>query len=607
MAAGKKPVEQAVEMVIKTDKHEYWLGHDAHALIAHVRLAGKAFQLSLGIALEDISGTGRDCTGARTPADVIILALARRAGWEVQRTDGALGEGDTPNAKAAAGYNLNKRSGRPAGSKAPVTSTVGKAKVAAKVEAKRLAAITRLQKAWRARRGRFTSRGTAIVAPKAAAIVELQQFAAFVGGCACSTCGACLRVDKKKSLQIGVAAQWAVVCTGAACTALPRLLHTCAQHAAPWADDFIINTKMHFASVTCAVDFSRANDLLRLAGLGCLSNRGQYRLKEELEGPAAHMVEAKMAAAYAAELARPPTALPRCLMIDAFWDHGRNGTTAVMPFMSSRSGRIVHIESARKKEDGVKSSNELEQRCFAKGLRNPRIASDAFGEIAMDGAKQLVKATEAAHKRASGDGWHHGKCRVKGFRGHVEGFVVRPKPTAVEKEAKEAKKLPKPQPAAKPPELKWPKLAAVTLADARSELEGVGVVLDASTKEEAVRKMHTALVKARHVQLELKALVARYQSALCGEVTNEEVALHHVRGAAVSACVIEVPLSAPEAALKQLTRAFGDAAACSVATAAELESWKLYFAYASLQRRAELSREGRKDTNKDIRKELKEA
>ena len=148
MAAGKKPVEQAVEMVIKTDKHEYWLGHDAHALIAHVRLAGKAFQLSLGIALEDISGTGRDCTGARTPADVIILALARRAGWEVQRTDGALGEGDTPNAKAAAGYNLAKRSGRPAGSKAPVTSTVGKAKV----EAKRLAAITRLQKAWRARR-----------------------------------------------------------------------------------------------------------------------------------------------------------------------------------------------------------------------------------------------------------------------------------------------------------------------------------------------------------------------------------------------------------------------------------------------------------------------
>jgi len=595
-------------MVNKSDKHEYWLGHDVHALIAHVRLAGKAFQLSLGIALEDISGTGRDCTGARTQADVIILALARRAGWEVQRTDGALGEGDTPNTKAAAGYSFSKRSGRPAGSKAPeakapVTGTVGKAKV----EAKRLAAITRLQKAWRARRGRFTSRGTAIVAPKAAAIVELQQFAAFVGGCACSTCGACLRVDKKKSLQIGVAAQWAVVCTGAACKALPRLLHTCAQHAAPWADDFIINTKMHFASVTCAVDFSRANDLLRLAGLGCLSNRGQYRLKEELEGPAAHMVEAKMAAAYAAELARPPTALPRCLTIDAFWDHGRNGTIAVMPFMSADSGRIVHLESARKKEDGVKSSNELEQRCFAKGLRNPRIASDAFSEIAMDGAKQLVKATEAAHKRASGDGWHHGKCRVKGFRGHVEGFVVRPKPSAVEKEAKEAKKLPKPQPAAKPPELKWPKLTAVTLANARNELEGVGVVLDASANEEAVRKMHTALVKARHVQLELKSLVAHYQGALGGEVTNEAVALHHVRGAAVSACAIEVPLSAPEAALKQLTRAFGDAAACSVATAAELESWKLYFAYASLQRRAELSREARKDTNKDIRKELKEA
>jgi hypothetical protein len=135
----------------------------------------------------------------------------------------------------------------------------------------------------------------------------------------------------------------------------------------------------------------------------------------------------------------------------------------------------------------------------------------------------------------------------------------------------------------------------VTLADAQNKLEGVGVVLDASTKEEAVRKMHTALV-------------AHYQGALGGEVTNEAVALHHVRGAAVSACAIAAPLSAPEAALKQLTSSGArPAGACSVATAAELESWKLYFAYASLQRRAELSREARKDTNKDIRKELKEA
>ena len=148
----------------------------------------------------------------------------------------------------------------------------------------------------------------------------------------------------------------------------------------------------------------------------------------------------------------------------------------------------------------------------------------------------------------------------------------------------------------------------MTLADAQNKLEGVGVVLDASTKEEAVRKMHTALVKARHVQLELKALVAHYQGALGGEVTNEAVALHHVRGAAVSACAIAAPLRAPEAALKQLTSSGArPAGACSVATAAELESWKLYFVYASLQRRAELSREARKDTNKDIRKELKEA
>ena len=49
----------------------------------------------------------------------------------------------------------------------------------------------------------------------------------------------------------------------------------------------------------------------------------------------------------------------------------------------------------------MKSSNELERRCFEKGLREPRVASDAFGEIAMDGAKQLVTMTEKANKRAS--------------------------------------------------------------------------------------------------------------------------------------------------------------------------------------------------------------
>jgi hypothetical protein len=107
----------------KTDQHQHWLGHDAHALIAHVRKAGKQFQLSIGIALADISGEGVNCTGARTRADVILLAFARRAGWEVKRNGGALGEGETPNEKGAAGYELAKRSGRPAGSKAPAAKS----------------------------------------------------------------------------------------------------------------------------------------------------------------------------------------------------------------------------------------------------------------------------------------------------------------------------------------------------------------------------------------------------------------------------------------------------------------------------------------------------
>lgn len=106
-------------------------------------------------------------------------------------------------------------------------------------------------------------------------------------------------------------------------------------------------------------------------------------------------------------------------------------------------------EAVRKMHTALVKARHVQLELFAKGLRNPRIASDAFGEIAMDGAKQLVKATEAAHKRASGDGWHHGKCRVKGFRGHVEGFVVRPKPSAVEK----AQRCPSPAPSLPAPSI----------------------------------------------------------------------------------------------------------------------------------------------------------
>ena len=273
---------------------------------------------------------------------------------------------------------------------------------------------------------------------------QVSQFSSFIGQCACLRCGKALRYDECKSLQIGVAAQWTAVCTNDKCHALPMLLRTSEMHAAPHEDEPKLNTKAHFAAVTCAVNPTRLNDVLGTLGLGRLSNRGHYKVKEELEPVAAHCAQASMATAYETELGRPRGTLPRTLCIDGSWDHGRLGNTCIMPFMAA-NGPIVHLENARRTEKGVKSSNALEMLAFKKGVMNPRVADPFFESITMDGCKQLIAAAQEAGKSSEGDGWHHTKARAKGFRGHTEAFVHRPKPTAVETEAKRADKVAKPK------------------------------------------------------------------------------------------------------------------------------------------------------------------
>lgn len=159
--------------------HQYQHGDDVHALVAHARLQGRKWQVELGIDEKEIKGDG-----ARTHADLIIMAFAWKAGWQLHRKQDEPDDEGTPNEKAASLFTFSKRAGRPAGPSNKGASTAkGKAptgKAPSKAEAlsaaQREAALVLLQRAWQRRRGKFTSRGTAIVAPREQATVSVRIF-----------------------------------------------------------------------------------------------------------------------------------------------------------------------------------------------------------------------------------------------------------------------------------------------------------------------------------------------------------------------------------------------------------------------------------------------
>lgn len=416
-------------------------------------------------------------------------------------------------------------------------------------------------------------------------------------------CKAPLQYDPRKSLQVGVAAQWVVCCSNTKCHAVPMLLHTSQADVAPFQDEPKLNRLVHFASITCAVNFTRLNDMLRTIGAGKLSVRGHWRVKEELEGPAAHAAQAAMAAAYQQELARPAPALPRTLKIDGSWDHGRLGNTAIMPFMAD-SGHIVHLEHARRTEAGVKSSNALEMLCFRKGLANPRVASDFFPSITMDGCHALVTATEAANKSAEGDGWHHVKARAKGFRSHCEAFVSRPQPTPRELEAKHAVKVTKPATPSGAPTLTLPKVTTPVREELEAALRAAGAAAAAGDDEKTLEKAYVALMGMPPAKAALQALVPK-------EPEGEETELDRNRRAMVgdiASKALAAATATPQESLKLVTRAFRDAAAVSsVATADELAAWKKYIAFSELQECAAADRSRRTSQKKDISADIKTA
>jgi hypothetical protein len=229
---------------------------------------------------------------------------------------------------------------------------------------------------------------------------------------------------------------WGIKCLGRCGEAVPPLKTSVSLYG----DDFEINHQINYATISCAVPFERLNDFMRTIGyaaplpappsprslhphptppyppttplhlhpcaqpaalplhrLGQLSTRDHYASKAELEQPLARAAEASMAAAWEQEQRQGVPQREGCTIVDAGWDHGRNGSTAVMPVMSVSTGRILELELARRSDPGANSSQCLEKRCFNQFLGSPLTALMQYQQVAMDGCAPLIAAARKVH------------------------------------------------------------------------------------------------------------------------------------------------------------------------------------------------------------------
>ena len=154
--------------------HSHHFANPLHAFIAHVRIKGRAFQISLGVPEAAIAGEG-----ARTGSDDILLACVNKAGWLLEHIQDEPADEGTPNQRAASTHKLVKRTGRPAGpssgsAAASAPTPAPRQEAAAQNISLREASAKSIQHMWRRRKGRFTSRGTAIMPAKKCAIMEVR-------------------------------------------------------------------------------------------------------------------------------------------------------------------------------------------------------------------------------------------------------------------------------------------------------------------------------------------------------------------------------------------------------------------------------------------------
>jgi len=116
----------------------------------------------------------------RTCADVILLSLMRRLGGELQPVRNKPPADANPTKKGAHAFKLMRRGGRPNRETAVAEAAVklveqrGEQRIRSEAVRRRRGNFAELRRRWHAEHkvGTFTSRGNAVMAPKAAAMVE---------------------------------------------------------------------------------------------------------------------------------------------------------------------------------------------------------------------------------------------------------------------------------------------------------------------------------------------------------------------------------------------------------------------------------------------------
>lgn len=294
-----------------------------------------------------------------------------------------------------------------------------------------------------------------------------------------------------------------------------------------------------------------------------------------------------MAQAWDAELREGVPESEGCLIVDNGWDHGRNGSTGVMPIMSATTGRIVEMELSRRNDPGANSSQSLERRNFMKFLHHPLTMMKQYADVSMDGAQPLIAAARKAGLGCQGDPWHSTRNRGKHFKGHVDVYMPREQPSIDEKAARAAEKPDRPPPIGAPAA----KLGKPAAEEPRPSLEQMRSTLRAAAEPlpAAPETLPDELPDLGKVEEEVSALYEALRN-----VTHTKAALAKL-GCSLSPCIADLPLGAYA---KQLASVHAVCARQAAMTSDEKSAWVKFDEYCLLQARADAARAARTARNK---------
>ena len=200
----------------------------------------------------------------------------------------------------------------------------------------------------------------------------------------------------------------------------------------------------------------------------------------------------------------------------------------------------------------------------------------------MDGCQPLIAAARKSGFNVQGDGWHWGKNRDKHFTGHVDAYCPREQLSDLERSARKADKVARPQqPLGKTPsKLGKPEAQpAATLEQMRAALEGAGEACPGGTSAPELKELK-ALHAAAEAELWARACFQQLKAQLPPRQAN-------------------LPLPAY---VKYLGSIFSIRARQAVMTTAEKKRWAEHDKYCVLQADADAARAARAARNKELKR-----